>query len=73
MSLALIVCLLIFVLIFILRIPIATGMIAAGAAYFIIKGADLGVVVNTVISNLYTNYVVIAVPLFIFTANVMNS
>jgi tripartite ATP-independent transporter DctM subunit len=60
-------------LIFILRIPIALGMISAAAAYFLIKGGDLSLVVNQIINTYYTNYVIIAVPLFIFTANVMNS
>jgi len=52
--------------------PIAPGLLAAGATYLLIKGADLSMVANQVISTLYTNYVIIAVPLFIFTANVMN-
>jgi tripartite ATP-independent transporter DctM subunit len=73
MNLALAVCLLVFVLIFILRMPIAPGMIAAAAAYFLVKGGDLSLVVNQIINTYYTNYVIIAVPLFIFTANVMNS
>lgn len=53
--------------------PIALGMIAASAAYFLVKGADLSIVINQIINTYYTNYVIIAVPLFIFTANVMNS
>jgi tripartite ATP-independent transporter DctM subunit len=73
MNLALIVCLLVFVLIFILRMPIALGMIAAAAAYLLVKGGDLSLVVNQIINTYYTNYVIIAVPLFIFTANVMNT
>ncbi len=73
MNTATIVCLMIFVLIFILRMPIGLGMISAAVGYFLIKGADLGVVCNTVINTYYTNYVIIAVPLFIFTANVMNT
>ena len=73
MNLALMICLLIFVLIFILRIPIAPGLIAAGTAYLLVKGADLSLVTNQIISTLYTNYVIVAVPLFIFTANVMNT
>jgi tripartite ATP-independent transporter DctM subunit len=73
MNAALFACLVIFVLIFIIRIPIALGMIAAAGAYFIVKGADLGIVVNQVVNTYYTNWVIIAVPLFIFTANVMNS
>jgi len=73
MNLALAACLLVFVLIFILRMPIAPGMIAAGGAYLLVRGGDLSLVANQVIGNLYTNFVIIAVPLFIFTANVMNS
>jgi len=72
-SLAVIVCLTVFVLIFILRMPIALGMIAASAAYFLVKGGDLSLVTNHIINTYYTNYVIIAVPLFIFTANVMNT
>jgi len=73
MSLALLVALTIFVLIFILRMPIAFGMIASAVAYLLIKGQDLGLVINQVVNTYYTNYVIIAVPLFMFTANVMNS
>jgi tripartite ATP-independent transporter DctM subunit len=73
MSLAMTVTLIIFVLIFLLRMPISFGMISAGAAYFLVNGTDLGAVANNVMNTYYSNYVIIAVPLFIFTANVMNS
>lgn len=73
MSLAMTVLLIVFVLIFLLRMPISLGMIAAGAFYFIVDGTDLGSVANHVMNTYYSNYVIIAVPLFIFTANVMNS
>jgi len=73
MSIALLAALVIFVLIFLLRMPIAFGMIAAAVAYLSIKGADLGLVINQIVNTYYTNFVIIAVPLFIFTANVMNS
>lgn len=73
MSTALIVTFIIFVLIFLLRMPISLGMIAAGTFYFITNGTDLGSVANHVMNTYYSNYVIIAVPLFIFTANVMNS
>lgn len=63
----------IFVLIFLLRMPISLGMIAAGTFYFITSGTDLGSVANHIMNTYYSNYVIIAVPLFIFTANVMNS
>lgn len=73
MNLALTVAIIIFILIFILRMPVSIGMMAAGASYFLISGTDMGSVANFVTSVYYSNYVIIAVPLFIFTANVMNS
>ncbi len=73
MNTATLACLAVFVLIFVLRMPIAFGMIAASVAYFTVKGADLGMVCNQVINTYYTNFVIIAVPLFIFTANIMNT
>ena len=73
MSIAMLVTIVIFVLIFLLRMPISLGMIAAGTFYFLTSGTDLGSVANHVMNTYYSNYVIIAVPLFIFTANVMNS
>lgn len=73
MSLPLIIALVIFILIFILRMPISIGMLVSGAFYFLVKGMDLDSVCNFVMTTYYSNYVIIAVPLFIFTANVMNS
>lgn len=73
MSFPLFITLFVFILIFILRMPIALGMLASAACYLLVKGADLSLVVNQVMNTYYTNYVIIAVPLFIFTANVMNS
>jgi tripartite ATP-independent transporter DctM subunit len=73
MSLALTATLVIFVLIFLLRMPISLGMIAAGCVYFFINATDMGSVANHVMNTYYSNYVIIAVPLFVFTANVMNS
>ncbi|HYE11642.1 MAG TPA: TRAP transporter large permease [Patescibacteria group bacterium] len=73
MSTALFATLIIFILIFLLRMPISLGMLAAGCVYFLINGSDMGSVANHVMNTYYSNYVIIAVPLFIFTANVMNS
>ncbi|MDR1932106.1 MAG: TRAP transporter large permease [Spirochaetales bacterium] len=73
MNAALIACLTVFALIFFLRMPIALGMIVCAACYFLLKGGDLSLVSNQIINTYYTNYVIIAVPLFIFTANVMNT
>lgn len=63
----------IFVLTFILRMPISLGMISAAIFYFLAKGQDVAQIVDNVAMNLYASFVMLAVPLFIFTANVMNS
>lgn len=73
MSFPMIVAFIVFVLIFVFRMPIAFGMIVSAASYFLVKGGDLSLVINQVVNTYYTNFVIIAVPLFIFTANVMNS
>jgi TRAP-type mannitol/chloroaromatic compound transport system permease large subunit len=64
MSFPLFITLLVFILIFVLRMPIALGMLASAACYLLVKGADLSLVVNQVMNTYYTNYVIIAVPLF---------
>ncbi|MGI5965567.1 MULTISPECIES: TRAP transporter large permease [Anaerotruncus] len=61
------------VLTFALNIPVTYGMVAAGAFYLLYTSADLGIVVGQVMGTMYTGYVLMAIPLFIFTANVMNS
>ncbi|MBY0121459.1 TRAP transporter large permease [Bacillus sp. S/N-304-OC-R1] len=73
MSAMVLIPLFVFILTFILRIPIALGMVAAGIYYFMASGLDIGIVVDNVAYNLYSSYVLIAIPLFVFTANVMNS
>lgn len=73
MNLPLIVFAVFFVLIFVLRIPIAFGLIANAVIYMVMTGRDIGLVGESIMSNLYVKFIIIAVPLFIFTANVMNS
>ena len=86
--LPLIVFLVTFVLIFVLRMPIPAGMIAACTLYFLtdglIKGVGFGalitgaggslhLVAQKTIEAIFTNGTIVAVPLFIFAANVMNA
>ena len=65
--------LIIFVLIFVLRMPIPMGLMTACIFYFIATGQDVKMVGQQTLKTFYTNYTIIAVPLFIFAANVMNS
>lgn len=73
LSTALLVFLLIFVLIFLLKMPIPMGMMTACVFYFIITGDNPKMVAQQTLKTFYTNYTIIAVPLFIFAANIMNS
>jgi C4-dicarboxylate transporter, DctM subunit len=56
-----------------LRMPIGFSMLVSGVAYLIVKRQDLGLVAEQVGNGLYNNYVLLAVPLFVFAANIMNA
>ncbi len=58
---------------FIVKIPIAYGMIAGSVFYVFFKGMSLTLLCNNIMNNLYVSYIILAVPLFIFAAQVMNS
>ncbi|MCK6453066.1 MAG: TRAP transporter large permease [Alphaproteobacteria bacterium] len=53
--------------------PIALGMIVAAVAYLAVKGQNLGLAAEQIIQGLYDSFVILAVPLFIAAANVMNA
>ncbi len=58
---------------FLIRMPIGLGMLVGSIAYFFVKGLSIGAFVNVITFGLSNSYILIAIPLFIFTANVMNS
>jgi tripartite ATP-independent transporter DctM subunit len=53
--------------------PIGLGMLVGAIVYFLAKGLSFGPLVNSVCYGLTNAYILIAIPLFVFTANVMNS
>lgn len=53
--------------------PLGLSMLAAGFAYMVSTHQDVGLVVDQTMNGLYNSYLLIAVPLFIFVANVMNA
>lgn len=53
--------------------PMGLAMLAAGFAYLLTTGQDPGLVVDQTMNGLYNNYLLLAVPLFIFVANLMNA
>ncbi len=73
MSIALIAFIIIFILIFILRMPIPLGLLTACIFYFMVSGDPVKMVAQQTLKTFYTNYTIIAVPLFIFAANIMNT
>ena len=73
MSLALVVLVGVLVSGMLLRMPIGFSMLASGFGYLLVKRQDLGLVAEQVSNGLYNSYVLLAVPLFVFAANVMNA
>ena len=56
-----------------MRAPIGFSMLCSGIAYLIVKKQDVGLAAEQVLNGLYNSYVLLAVPLFILAANIMNA
>jgi len=56
-----------------LRTPVGFSMLAGSIAYLVAKRQDLGLVAEQVGNGLYNSYVLLAVPLFVLAANLMNA
>lgn len=56
-----------------LRLPIALSMLAAGIAYFYSTGQDVGLLAGQIMGQMTGIYVLVAIPMFILAANVMNA
>ncbi len=63
----------VFVGIALLRGPIGLAMIAGGITYLGATGRDMGLAAEQILNSLFGSFVLIAVPMFIFAANVMNA
>jgi tripartite ATP-independent transporter DctM subunit len=55
-----------------LGLPIGHAMIAGSILFLYVSGQDMGIAAEQVLNGLYTNYVILAVPLFILAAELMN-
>lgn len=76
MNIALAVFVVSFILVFIIRIPIAAGMLMSSIFYFsLAQGpiAEIGMVATQFLTSLNSSFVLIAVPLFVFMAEIMNT
>lgn len=55
-----------------LGLPIGYAMMAGSTLYLLLAGLDLGTSAEQVLNGLYNSYVLLAVPLFLFSAELMN-
>ncbi len=53
--------------------PIAYAMIVAATVYLFMSGLDLGLASEQMLQGLFTSFILLAVPLFIVAANIMNA
>jgi len=56
-----------------LRAPIGFTMLLSGVAYLAATRQDMGLAAEQVLNGMYNSYVLLAVPLFILAANLMNA
>ena len=55
-----------------LGLPIGHSMIAASILYLLLSGLDLGTAAEQILNGLFNSYVLLAIPLFILAADLMN-
>ncbi len=65
-------CILAIVTLSLLGLPIGHAMIAGSIFYLLMAGQDLSIAAEQLLNGMYTNYVILAVPLFILAAELMN-
>jgi len=53
-------------------LPIGHAMISGSIVYLFLEGQDLATVAERLLNSMYTGYVILAVPLFILAAELMN-
>ena len=73
MSLAFSMCLLAVLIMTAMSAPISLSMIVGAIVYVAMRGQDLALPAEQVIQGLYDSFVLLAVPLFIVAANIMNA
>lgn len=53
--------------------PMGVAMITGSILYLLMRGQDMGIAAEQLLNGMYTNYIMLAVPLFILAAEIMNS
>ncbi|HYR35277.1 MAG TPA: TRAP transporter large permease [Burkholderiales bacterium] len=62
-----------FVALTLARVPIAFAMLVAALGYLYAAGRDIGLAADQIMNTLANNYLLIAIPLFMLAANLMNA
>ena len=65
-------CIISIVLLGALGLPIGHAMIVSSIFYLLLKGMDLGTAPEQILNGLFNSYVLLAIPLFILAADLMN-
>lgn len=66
-------CIVVLVVVALLGAPISFAMIVSAIVYMLLKGGDLSVPAETMVQGLYDSPLLLAIPLFITAANIMNA
>lgn len=53
--------------------PVALSMIVSSIIYLLLKGQDIGLAAEQMLQGLYDSFLLLAIPLFITAANIMNA
>ena len=56
----------------IIGLPIGHAMLASSIVYLLLQGQDMSIAFEQMLTGLYGSYVLLAIPLFIFAADLMN-
>jgi tripartite ATP-independent transporter DctM subunit len=73
MTFAFSICLICILVLAAIGAPVAYAIIVGSIVYLVAKGQDVGIAGEQMISGLFDSFVLLAVPLFIVAANIMNA
>jgi len=73
LAMAVIVWISVFAIVFVMGYPIALGMFISSALYLLLSHTDLSLLMDMMVIKFENMFILLAVPLFIFTAKVMNA
>lgn len=57
---------------FVIGLPIALDLICSAVVYLLYCGMDIGIVAEQICQSMFANYTILAVPMFVLMAEVMN-